>query len=251
MRSIRERFIERFILAAPADGVALFGWCVIVLVLLTAVACNPRDDDDPLLAPTAPSPVAAAADSATSANAAEPWTLAGGGPRTMAVNAAGTCVPGAGFVRCWHFYPTMVLWVSPNSTWARNGIPFVRYLRSGFKVYCDKTIVWAGGRKIYRVSPMRPVIDRDGERRHMHHDAVVNADTHRATCSPRLAIVAVAAGACALAMTRHRSVRPARGPRHRRPLAAGACGRSRLHHRMSPSPRRRPPPRSARPPRRR
>ena len=47
MRSIRERFIERFILAAPADGVALFGWCVIVLVLLTAVACNPRDDDEP------------------------------------------------------------------------------------------------------------------------------------------------------------------------------------------------------------
>ena len=76
---------------------------------------------------------------------------------------AGTCTAGSGYIRCWHFRPTLVLWVSPNATWARGGTPFVSHLRSGFKVHCDKTIVWSGGRRIYRVSPMRPVTI-DGER---------------------------------------------------------------------------------------
>ena len=76
---------------------------------------------------------------------------------------AGTCTSGSGYIRCWHFRPTLVLWVSPNATWARGGTPFVHHLRSGFKVHCDKTIVWSGGRRIYRVSPMRPVTI-DGER---------------------------------------------------------------------------------------
>ena len=132
----------------------------LVLIAVVATACN---DDGPV-SPAAPSPVAAATatDPAARAIAAEPETLAGGGPQAAAMN-AGTCVSGTGFVRCWHFYPTLVLWVSPNSAWARNGTPFVHYLRSGFKVHCDKTIVWSGGRRIYRVSPMRPVTI-DGER---------------------------------------------------------------------------------------
>ena len=79
------------------------------------------------------------------------------------MNAEGTCAAGSGYVRCWHFSPTLVLWVSPNATWARGGTPFVQYLRSGFKVYCNKTVKWSGGRRVYRVSPMRPVTI-DGER---------------------------------------------------------------------------------------
>ena len=108
--------------------------------------------------PAAPSTMAAAAPIAV---AADEWTVEP--PDNLSDGTPGTCAAGVGYVRCWHFYPTMVLWVSPNSAWARNGIPFVRYLRSGFKVYCDKTIVWSGGRRIYRVSPMRPVTI-DGER---------------------------------------------------------------------------------------
>ena len=132
----------------------------LALIAVVAGACN---DDGPV-SPAAPSPVTAVAevDSATRAIAAEPETLAGGGPRAAAMN-AGTCVSGPGYIRCWHFRPTLVLWVSPNEAWARNGTPFVSHLRSGFKVHCDKTIVWSGGRRIYRVSPARPVTI-DGER---------------------------------------------------------------------------------------
>ena len=102
----------------------------LVLIAVVASACN---EDGPV-SPAAPSPVAAAtaADSAARAIAAEPETLAGGGPQAAAMN-AGTCVSGPGFVRCWHFYPTLVLWVSPNSAWARNGTPFVHYLRIGLQ----------------------------------------------------------------------------------------------------------------------
>ena len=114
----------------------------LVLIALVAAACN---DDGPV-SPIAPSPAAAAAevDSATRAIAAEPETLAGGGPRAAAMN-AGTCTSGPGYIRCWHFRPTLVLWVSPNAAWARGGTPFVHHLRSGFKVHCDKTIVCPAG----------------------------------------------------------------------------------------------------------
>ena len=126
----------------------------LALIAVAAGACN----DDGLVSPAAPSPVTAVAeaDSAARAIAAEPETLAGGGPLAAAMN-AGTCVSGPGYIRCWHFRPTLVLWVSPNAAWARNGTPFVHHLRSGFKAHCNKTIVWSGGRRIYRVSPARPV----------------------------------------------------------------------------------------------
>ena len=121
---------------------------VVALTVLTAVACNAQDASN--RNPLAPSAVSAPA--ATSTINAEPSSV-----RSVSSMAAGTCVPATGYIRCWHFRPTLVLWVSPNAWWARNGTPFVSYLRSGFKVYCNKTIVWSGGRRIYRVSPMRPV----------------------------------------------------------------------------------------------
>ena len=119
------------------------------LMIVAAVACNPRDDDEP-----APSlnPVAPSDHDGSRPARGRRRRMDRRPPDSLSMNGTpGTCAAGSGYVRCWHFYPTMVLWVSPNSTWARNGTPFVRYLRSGFKVYCDKTIVWAGGRKIYRV----------------------------------------------------------------------------------------------------
>ena len=127
----------------------------LVLIAVVAGACN-----EDAASPVAPSAVSAP-DTAASLEVPPGGNLPAV-PRAAAMN-AGTCVSGPGFVRCWHFYPTLVLWVSPNSAWARNGTPFVHYLRSGFKVHCDKTIVWSGGRRIYRVSPMRPVTI-DGER---------------------------------------------------------------------------------------
>ena len=126
----------------------------LALIAMAAGACNPSEDGEPArsLNPVAPS----------AANAILEATPAGVGagatiPAPRAMVAPGTCIPGPGYIRCWHFRPTLVLWVSPNATWARGGSPFVSHLRSGFKVHCDKTIVWSGGRRIYRVSPMRPV----------------------------------------------------------------------------------------------
>ena len=127
----------------------------LVLIAVVASACN--EDAASPVAPT----VVSAPDTAASLEVPPGGNLPAA-PRAAAMN-AGTCVPGPGYIRCWHFYPTLVLWVSPNSAWARNGTPFVHYLRSGFKVHCDKTIVWSGGRRIYRVSPSRPVTI-DGER---------------------------------------------------------------------------------------
>ena len=132
----------------------------LALIAMAAGACNPSEDGEPArsLNPAAPS----------AANAILEATPAGVGvgasiPAPRGVAPAGTCVSGPGYIRCWHFRPTLVLWVSPNAAWARNGTPFVSHLRSGFKAHCNKTIVWSGGRRIYRVSPARPVTI-DGER---------------------------------------------------------------------------------------
>ena len=123
---------------------------IVALTVLTAVACNAKDVSN--RNPLAPSTVSVAPPPATSTSNAEPSAV-----RSVSGQPPGTCVPATGYIRCWHFRPTLVLWVSPNARWARGGTPFVHYLRSGFKVHCDKTIVWSGGRRVYRVSPMRPV----------------------------------------------------------------------------------------------
>ena len=129
---------------------------IVALAVLTAVACNAKDGGPgSSLNPAAPSAVSAPA--AASMSSSEPSSV-----RSASSEPPGTCVPATGYIRCWHFRPTLVLWVSPNARWARGGTPFVHYLRSGFKVHCNKTIVWSGGRRVYRVSPMRPVtIDGD------------------------------------------------------------------------------------------
>ena len=129
---------------------------VVALTVLTAVACNAKDGSN--RNPLAPSTVSVAPPAATSTTNAAPSAV-----RSVSGQPPGTCVPATGYIRCWHFRPTLVLWVSPNARWARGGTPFVHYLRSGFKVHCDKTIVWSGGRRVYRVSPARPVTI-DGER---------------------------------------------------------------------------------------
>ena len=133
----------------------------LVLIAVVASACNPQGDEEPSrgLNPVAPSAAVNAIQGATPAGAGVVKAI----PAPRAMVAPGTCVSGPGYIRCWHFRPTLVLWVSPNATWARGGTPFVSHLRSGFKVHCDKTIVWSGGRRIYRVSPSRPVTI-DGER---------------------------------------------------------------------------------------
>ena len=129
---------------------------VVALTVLTAVACNAKDVSN--RNPLAPSTVSVAPPAATSTTNAEPSAV-----RSVSGQPPGTCVPATGYVRCWHFRPTMVLWVSPNARWARGGTPLVQHLRSGVKVHCNKTIVWSGGRRVYRVNPMRPVTI-DGER---------------------------------------------------------------------------------------
>ena len=123
---------------------------IVALTVLTAVACNAKDVSN--RNPLAPSTVSVAPPAATSTTNAAP-----SGTRGVSGQPAGTCIPASKYIRCWHFQPTLVLWVSPNARWARGGTPFVHYLRSGVKVHCDKTIVWSGGRRVYRVNPMRPV----------------------------------------------------------------------------------------------
>ena len=132
----------------------------LAIIAVAAGACNDDGEPAPSLNPVAPSAAVNAIQGATPAGVGVGASIPA--PRAMAMN-AGTCVSGPSYIRCWHFRPTLVLWVSPNATWARGGTPFVSHLRSGFKVHCDKTIVWSGGRRIYRVSPMRPVTI-DGER---------------------------------------------------------------------------------------
>ena len=131
----------------------------LAIIAAAAGACNDDGEPGPNLNPVAPSAAVNAIQGATPAGVGVGATI----PAPRAMVAPGTCVSGSGYIRCWHFRPTLVLWVSPNSAWARGGTPFVSHLRSGVKVHCDKTIVWSGGRRIYRVSPMRPVTI-DGER---------------------------------------------------------------------------------------
>ena len=110
---------------------------VVALTVLTAVACNAKDVSN--RNPLAPSTVSVAPPAATSTTNAAPSAV-----RSVSGQPPGTCVPATGYIRCWHFRPTLVQWVSPNARWARNGTPFVSYLRSGFKVYCNKydRMVW-------------------------------------------------------------------------------------------------------------
>ena len=122
------------------------------LIILTSIACDKRDGEGQRsnLNPAAPSAVSAPAAATTNA---EPSAV-----RSVSGQPPGTCVPATGYIRCWHFYPSLVVWESPNATWARGGTPFVHYLRSGVKVHCNKTVKWSGGRRVYRVAPMRPVV---------------------------------------------------------------------------------------------
>ena len=66
------------------------------------------------------------------------------GERSVSAQPPGTCVPATGYIRCWHFQPTLVLWVSPNARWARGGTPFVHYLRSVRQgtLQQDDRVVW-------------------------------------------------------------------------------------------------------------
>ena len=128
----------------------------LAVLVVVAVGCG-DEDEGARLNPLAPSPVAPPVAMAEGDSALTSLTLDGDAPVGRSAMPAGTCTEESTYIRCWHFYPTLVLWVSPNASWARNGTPFVRYLRSGFKVYCDKTIVWSGKRRVYRVNPMRPV----------------------------------------------------------------------------------------------
>ena len=107
----------------------LFALALIALAA-GAGACNPSEDGEPArsLNPAAPSTMTAAAPLAV---AADEWAVEP--PDSLSDGTPGTCVSGPGYIRCWHFYPTLVLWVSPNATWARNGTPFVHYLAIGLQ----------------------------------------------------------------------------------------------------------------------
>ena len=128
----------------------------LALIAVVAGACN-----EDAASPVAPSAVS---DPDTAASLEVP---PGGNlpavPRAAAMN-AGTCVSGPGYIRCWHFYVRRsccgCLRMRPGRGAARRSCTTSG---AGFKVHCDKTIVWSGGRRIYRVSPMRPVTI-DGER---------------------------------------------------------------------------------------
>ena len=91
---------------------------IVAIVALTAVACNAKDVSN--RNPLAPSTVSVAPPAATSTTNAAPSAV-----RSVSGQPPGTCVPASSYIRCWHFRPTLVLWVSPNARWARGGTPFV------------------------------------------------------------------------------------------------------------------------------
>ena len=110
MRSIRERFLR----AAPADCVAGFGWSIVVLVLLTAGACNQQDGEAPApsLNPAAPSPIAAPAAASdvgaalTGSRAATVSGDCGAPPSWQGSGASSWTSDGGGARMSWH-WPAM------------------------------------------------------------------------------------------------------------------------------------------------